>query len=170
MTVTSGVPQSTVLGTLMFLLYINDIGLQKTSELGLFADDSVLYGVINNISSAEVLQSDLNKLVVWQRNGRWLSMPASFFFLLRVTRSRDNVVNDTYTMMGQPIPSVTQRKYLGVELDSELTWNEHISAITGTANSSLGFLRRNLYNCPEQIKAQVYYSLVRPHLEYACLV
>ena len=78
-TVTSGVPQSTVLGTLMFLLYINDIGLQKTSELGLFADDSVLYGVVNNISSAEVLQSDLNKLVVWQRNGRWLSMPASFF-------------------------------------------------------------------------------------------
>ena len=48
----------------MFLLYINDIGLQITSELGLFADDSVLYGVVNN-SSAEVLQSDLNKLVIW---------------------------------------------------------------------------------------------------------
>ena len=64
--VTSGVPQGTVLGPLMFLLYINDIGLQITSELGLFADDSVLYGVGNNmISSAEVLQSDLNKLVVW---------------------------------------------------------------------------------------------------------
>ena len=47
----------------MFLLYINDIGLQTTSELGLFADDSVLYGFVNNISSAEVLQSDLNKLV-----------------------------------------------------------------------------------------------------------
>ena len=63
MTVTSGVPQGTVLGPLIFLLYINDIGLQVTSELGLFADDSVLYGVVNDISSAEVLQSDLNKLV-----------------------------------------------------------------------------------------------------------
>ena len=49
----------------MFLLYINDIGLQITSEFGLFADDSVLYGVVNMVSSAEVLQSDLNKLVVW---------------------------------------------------------------------------------------------------------
>ena len=43
----------------MFLLYINDIGLQITSELGLFADDSVLYGVVNNISNAEVLPFDL---------------------------------------------------------------------------------------------------------------
>ena len=63
--VTSGVPHGIVLGPLMFLLYINDIGLQITSEFGLFADDSVLYGVVNMVSSAEVLQSDLNKLVVW---------------------------------------------------------------------------------------------------------
>ena len=153
----------------MFLLYIKDIGLHITSELGLFADDSVLYGVVNNISSAEVLQSDLNKLVVL--SDKWqMAFNASKCFLLRVTRSRDNVVNYTYTMMGQPITSITQHKYLGVELDSKLTWNEHISAITGKANSSLGFLRRNLYNCPEQIKTQAYYSLVRPHLEYACSV
>ena len=54
-TVTSGVPQGTVLGPLMFLLYINDIGLKIVSELRLFADDSILYGVVNNINSAEVL-------------------------------------------------------------------------------------------------------------------
>ena len=80
------------------------------------------------------------------------------------------MVNYTYAMMGQSITSVTQHKYLGVELDSKLTWNEHISAITGKPNSSLGFLRRNLYNCSEQIKTQAYYSLVRPNLEYACSV
>ena len=68
----------------MFLLYINDIGLQITSELGLFADDNILYAVVNNISSAEVLQSDLNKLVVWSE--KWqMAFNASKCFLLRVT-------------------------------------------------------------------------------------
>ena len=85
-TVTSGVPQGTVLGPLMFLGYINDIGLQITSELGLFADDSLLYGFVNNISSAEMLQSDLNKLLVWSE--KWqMAFNASKCFLLRVTRS-----------------------------------------------------------------------------------
>ena len=99
-----------------------------------------------------------------------MALNASKCFLLRVTRSRDNVVNYTYTAMGQPITSVTQHKYQGVELGRKLTWNEHISAITGKANSSLVFLRRNLYNCPEQIKTLGYYSLVRLHLEYECSV
>ena len=89
-----------------------------------------------------------------------MTFNASKCFLLRVTCSRDNVVNYTYTMMGEPITSVTQHMYLGVELDSKLTWNEHTSAITGKVNSSLGFLRKNLDNCPEQIKTQAYYSLV----------
>ena len=97
-----------------------------------------------------------------------MALKDSKCFLLRVTCSRDNVVNYTYTMMGQPITSVTQHKYLGVELGRKVTWNEHISAITGKASSSLGFLRTNLCNCPEQIKTQAYYSLVRHHLEYAC--
>ena len=80
----------------MFLLYSNDIGLKITSELGLFAYDSVLYGVVNNISSTEVLQSDLNKLAVWSE--KWqMAFKHSKCFLLRVTYSRDNVVNYTYT-------------------------------------------------------------------------
>ena len=145
----------------MFLQYINDIGLKITPELRLFTDDSILYGVVNNINSAEVLRSDLDKLAVWSE--KWqMAFNASKCFLLRVTHSRDNVANYTYT-------SNTQHKYLGVELYSK-TWNEHTSAITGKENSSLTFLRRNLYNCPQtdQDTAVLFFS--RPHLEYACSV
>ena len=95
----------------MFLLYINDIGLKITSELRLFTDDSILYGVVNNINSAEVLRSDLDKLAVWSE--KWqMAFNAGKCFLLRVTHSRDNVVNYTYTMMGKPITSVTLGQFI----------------------------------------------------------
>ena len=110
-TVISGVPQGTILGPLMFILYINDIGLKITSGLRLFADDSILYGVVNDINSAEVLQSDLDKLAVWSE--KWqMAFNAGKCFLLRVTHSRDNVVNYTYTMMGKPITSVTLGQFI----------------------------------------------------------
>ena len=69
-----------------------------------------------------------------------------------------------------PTHNISHTAYLGVDLDNKLTWNGHISAITGKANRSLGFIRRNLYNCPEKIKTQAYFSLVRPQLEYASSV
>lgn len=82
--------------------------------------DNILHGVVNNTSSAKVLQSDLNKLAVWSE--KWqMAFNASKCFLLRVTHSRDHVVNYTYTIMRLPITLVTQHKYLGVELDSKLT-------------------------------------------------
>ena len=61
--VKSGVPQGTVLGPLMSLLYISDIGNEINSNLRLFADDRTLYGTINNFQDAQALQADLNKLV-----------------------------------------------------------------------------------------------------------
>ena len=78
-----------------------------------------------------------------------------------------NNVDFSYEMMGQPLESVESYKYLGVEIDRKLSLNKHISAITGKGSRALGFIRRNLHNCPEEVEKQAYYSLVRPHLEYA---
>ena len=73
-------------------------------------------------------------------------------------------------MNGQELESVKSHPYLGVELTQSLNWNNHINNITTKANRSLGFIKRNLKRCPEQIKDQAYKSLVRPHLEYASSV
>ena len=150
----------------MFLfIYINDIGNEINSNLRLFADDSILYGIVNNFQDAQTLQADLNKLVEWAQ--KWqMTFNSSKFVLLRVSRSV-NDVDFSYEMMGRSLESVESHKYLGVEIDRKLSWNKHISAITGKGNRALGFIRRNLHNCPEKVKKQAYYSLVRPHLEYA---
>ena len=64
--------------------------------------------------------------------------------------------------------AVDHHKYLGVELSSDLNWDFHIAGIIGTANRSLGFIRRNLNKFPENVKEQAYLALVRPQLEYGC--
>ena len=73
-------------------------------------------------------------------------------------------------MNGQELESVKSHPYLGVEVTQSLNWNNHINNITTKANRSLGFIKRNLKRCPEQIKDQAYKSLVRPHVEYASSV
>ncbi|XP_074616985.1 uncharacterized protein LOC141876332 isoform X2 [Acropora palmata] len=166
--VRSGVPQGTVLGPLMFLIYINDIGEHITSNLRLFADDSLLYSAIDIPQDCLALQEDLDKLSQWSY--KWqMSFNVSKCKSLSITRKRNPYLHQ-YTMNGQELESVKSHPYLGVELTQSLNWNNHINNITTKANRSLGFIKRNLKRCPEQIKDQAYKSLVRPHVEYASSV
>ena len=73
-------------------------------------------------------------------------------------------------MNGTPLNSVSYHPYLGVVLSSNLNWSFHIENIVGKANRSLGFIRRNLYSCPENGQGQAYLTVVRPCLEYACSI
>ena len=163
--VTSGVPQGTVLGPLMFLIYVNNIGKGLSSRIRLFADDALLYKEIRSQEDADILQDDLSKLerwsVVWQ-----MSFNPQKCTVLRVHRKR-NPVRSNYQLLGHTLEESQSSKYLGVEISSDLKWNSHIDAITSKANQTLGFLRRNLQKCPEKVKEQAYTALVRPHLEYA---
>lgn len=149
--VRSGVPQGTVLGPLMFLLYINDISENIETQIGLFAAAAVLYGVINDCNDARSLQQDLNTLVHWANTWQ-MSFNAKKCTILRVSCSR-SPVEFQYTNHGEPLQTVDHSKYLGVELSSDLNWDVHIAGIIGKANRSLGFIsRRNLNKCPEHVK------------------
>ena len=88
---------------------------------------------------------------------------------MSVCRSRSPGVKD-YTLYNQTLVAVQQHPYLGVLLSSDLRWNSHVDRIAKKGNSSLAFVKRNLYACSEETKRAVYVSLVRPHLEYATAV
>ena len=166
--VRSGVLQGTGLGPLCFLLFVHDIGNDITSNIKLFADDTLLYGLVHNSDDAISLQSDLDKLVEWAKLWQMAFIPSKCY-VLRVCRTKCPFIHP-YTMLGHTLQAVDHYPYLGVSLSENLNWKPHILNITNKANSTLGFVKRNLHHCQQKVKDQVYKSLVRPRLEYGCTV
>ncbi|KAI8486093.1 hypothetical protein Bbelb_361930 [Branchiostoma belcheri] len=166
--VTSGVPQGTVLGPLLFLLYINDLPQSVSSHVRLFADDCLIYRIITKPSDAQGLQSDLDALTGWQN--RWLMSFNPFkCHILHITRKRHPILTQ-YTLCNEILTSVKSHPYLGVHLSDDLRWDTHIKHTTSKAGRVLGVIRRNLTHCPSRVKATCYKALVRPHLEYSATV
>ena len=167
--VTSGVPQGTVLGPLLFLVFINDLPECVSSEIRLFADDCLLYRSIRSQDDAAAIRDDLASLQIWE--SKWLmSFNPDKCEVLRITNKRKGVIQHEYTIHGKVLRTVESAKYLGVTLSKNLNWKPHIINITKKANSTLGLLRRNLGKCPPKTRELAYNTYVRPTLEYASLV
>lgn len=168
--VTSGVPQGSVIGPLLFLLYINDLPeyVSPGCTVRLFADDCMMYRKINTEADSRQLQHDLDALQTWESD--WLmAFNPQKCQVLHVTNKR-KPVKWTYNIHGQPLETADATKYLGVHLKSNLNWTYHIRAITKKASSVSAFLQRNISPCPRKTKKLCYQALVRPILEYACVV
>ena len=166
--VLSGVPQGTVLGPLLFLLFINDLPASVNSKTRLFADDCIIYRKINSIKDCQQLQHDLQRLAEWEATWGMAFHPDKCN-VLRVTRKK-RPVNYSYTLKGHHLEEVITARYLGVDLSNNLVWKDHIDRIVKKANCTLGFLRRNLRISNTDTKAAAYSSLVRPTLEYCASV
>ena len=166
--VISGVPQGSVLGPILFLVFINDLPLRVSSKTRLFADDCVVYRQIDSDSDCDHLQEDLHRL--WQWEKLWgMSFHPEKCSILRVHRKRSPILHN-YTLKGHTLASEETSKYPGVELTKDMSWKPHIQNVTRKGNSTLGFLRRNLRIGNENVKSAAYFSLVRPHLEYCSTV
>ena len=88
--------------------------------------------------------------------------------MMQLTNKRINkiVASYMYTLEGTVLENVDSIKYLGVTITNDFKWNTHITNICTKANRTLGFLRRNLFSCPKDVKEAAYTGLVRPVLEY----
>ena len=167
--VRSGVPQGSVLGPCLFLVYINDLPNYVESNSRLFADDAALDRAIITIpTDPETLQNDLTSLENWE--SQW---DAEFHTvkcnLLTVSRKREKEPR-VYTLHGQVLEQVSESKYLGLIHQQDGSWTRHIEETVKKANQTLGFLRRNLKIGSVRTKNLAYKTLVRPILEYASSV
>lgn len=166
--VKSGVPQGSVLGPILFLMYINDLHFNIASSIRLFADDCVIYRPIKSPRDHIILQDDLNVISDWCTT--WLMQINTDKTKAQTFTKRRRVVLHTYFIGNDAIEHVSSIKYLGVHLSSDLTWNTHIEHIINKAARTLGFLKRTLYQANEKTKLLAYTTLVRSQLEYASII
>ena len=166
--VTSGVPQGTVLGPLLFLSYINDLPSKVNATARLFADDCLLYRRIKSKDDASSLQQDLDSLQTWETDWQMHFNPDKCE-VIRISTKRKQLITP-YFIHGEELKVTEKAKYLGVTITSNLSWNHHIDNVCKKANNTTAFLRRNLSSCPATIKDQCYKTFVRPQVEYAATV
>ena len=159
-------PRGTLLGPLLFFLYINDIMVDMDSEIPLIADDSVSYRQIHSIEDTVKLQRDINRLGRCARKWGMRFQPTKCN-MMQLTRKGVKKVIATYTLEGTVLENVDRIKYLGVTITKDLRWNIHVGNICTKADRTLGFLRRNISSCPRHVKEMAYKGLVRPVLKYA---
>ena len=165
----SGVPQGTVLGPLLFSLYIHDISTDIDSDIRLFGDDCVFYREIRDTDDSLKLQKDIDRVGCWARKWGMRFQPFKCN-IMQITTKRANKIEASYASEGTVLENVDSIQYLGVPITHDLRWNTHISNTCTKANRTLGFLRRNLYQCPRDVKEAAYRELVRPILEYGSCV
>ena len=133
--VRSRVPQGTVLGPLCFLLFVNETGNDVTSNTKLFADDTLLPGLLHNPDDAIRLHSDPDKLVEWAKLWQMAFNPSKCY-VLRVFRTKYPFIHP-YTALDHTLQAVDHYPYLGVSLLEDLNWKPHILNSTNNANSTL---------------------------------
>ena len=117
--VLSGVPRGTVLGLLLFSLYINDISTDIDSEKRFFADDCVCYREIKDTEDTLKLQKDIDQLECWARKWGMRFQPVKCN-MIQITRKRINKIHASYTLEGTVLENVKNIKYLGVTVANDL--------------------------------------------------
>ena len=162
--VTSGVPQGSVLGPLLFLAYINDIGRNIDSNIRLFADDCIIYRKIVTEADMTNLQRDLDRLGEWAVENSMKINPIKSKSI-SFTKARSNT-GLNYYLLDTPIPEASSCKYLGIILCKDLSWADQVSYTAKKAWKALHFIMRILKKGTNDTKGLAYKTLVRPILEY----
>ena len=157
----SGVPQGSILGPILFLVYVNDIPDQVLSTVKMFADDTKVYREISSKEDCEILQSDLNALGAWANH--WLlRFNETKCVVLRIRQA----IDFQYSLNGTVLQEDDKQKDLGVIISNDLKPETHINDIIKKANRRVGLIKRCFTHfSPEKIK-MLYTTMIRPVLEY----
>jgi hypothetical protein len=166
--VSSGVPQGSILGPLLFLYFINDVFKYIDNDsalLYLYADDAKIGHPINSISDCLNLQKCLDNMSMWCKD--WgMVFNTSKSVTMSFCKGKQSVANQ-YVLDGTPIIKVSEFVDLGILVTEKLSWDAHIDSQVKKANQRLGLVKRTTgYSCNTDVKLVCFTSLVRPLVEF----
>ena len=161
--VTSGVPQGSVLGPLLFIIYVNDMDDGIISKISKFADDTKLGINVAKEGNIQNLQEDLRRIGEW--SDRW-QMPFNVD-KCKVMHIGHRNPQTEYSLQGRLLESTVTEKDLGVVISSDLKFSKQCIEAEKKAQRMLGYIKRQFGYRNREIVLTLYNSLVRPHLEYA---
>ena len=166
--VTSGVPQGSILGPLLFVIFINDLPevVQNGTKTALYADDTKLHQTITTINDCKSLQQSLTNLNFWSIQNN-ISFNVTKCKVLTITRKKTPVTFD-YNLGTEKLTRVDNEKDLGVITSSTLSWELHINSVISKANKILGVLKRTCCQLTDmKTRRTLYLSLVKSQLSFA---
>ena len=168
--VTSGVPQGSILGPLLFLLYENHLSeTVSTSNIATFADDTKIFKPINSVADAVSLQQDLTNFQESFSNAN-LELNTEKCKVLRITRKLAKI-DFPYKLHNSVLERTDHERDLGVWTTSNLTWSKHIEVQCAQATKMLGYIRRTTLDIKTiSLRRTLYLTFVRSKLCYASQV
>ena len=171
--ITAGVPQGSVLGPLLFLVYINDLADNLLSDVRLFADDTSLFHVVIDADiSADVLNHDLKAIENWAFQWKMSFNPGPTKQAEQVIFSSKSIkaVHPPIYFSNSAVVTVPHHKHIGLVLDESLTFAEHIKEAVIKARRGIGIIRFMARYVPRDVLDQMYKLYVRPHLDYGDVI
>ena len=169
--VTAGVPQGSILGPLMFLLYINDIVNDLESDIYLYADDVVLTLNLNRSNTEEQfeqLNRDMQRLSNWASKWMMSFNPTKTKFMVISNNHQENY--PVVTMNGINLERVHTFPQSGLHLNDQMSWSDHIDKHISKASKKIGLIWKLSSSVPRFAVENIYTAYIRPQLEYANIV